>query len=352
MIRIITALILLLLSHFTEAQSNYEKGMSEAFALMTENKNDESANLLERIAKAESENWIPAYHLALLQARTSFMTKDKAKREAKIAMAEDYIAAADALSPNNSEVYVIKAMINVAKIAAEPMVYGPTLSAPTEKLYQKAIELDAKNPRAHSGLAEFQMGGARFFGQDLTPYCTRLQESIAIYDAFEPKEKFYPNWGKQWTLQVIKSCGGTKETAEETTKEARKEPAKETIEASVKGASTIEATVTNVLKEGGDVIFALYDTEENFLKRTPVDAKKVAPADGKATAQFENVQEGTYAIVVLHDMNGNEQMDYQDNGMPKEDYGASNNVMRMGPPSFADAKFTVADKSVTLEIRF
>lgn len=331
MIRIVTLLLILLLNQLTEAQSNFDKGMEKAFALMTENKNRESANVLERIAKAETENWLPAYHLALLQARTSFSVKDKAKREAQIAMAEEYIAAADALSPNNSEVYVVKGMINVAKIAAEPMVYGPALSAPTEALYKKAIELDKNNPRAHSGLAEFQMGGARFFGQDLTPYCKRLQESIALYDAFESKGKFHPSWGKQWILQVLKSCDNSNKSKE---------------------GVTVEATVTNVLKKGGDVIFALYNSEENFNTRKPLSTIKAQSADGKAKASFDNVLPGVYAVVVLHDMNGNERMDFESNGMPKEDYGTSNNVMRMGPPNFEDAKFTVENKSVTLEIRF
>ena len=113
-----------------------------------------------------------------------------------------------------------------------------------------------------------------------------------------------------------------------------------------------EATVTNVLKEGGEVIFALYDSEENFSKRTPSAIKKVVPAAGKASVRFEEVKPGTYVVIVMHDLNGNEQMDFDLNGMPKEDYGSSNNVMRMGPPNFNDAKFKVENKSVTLEIRF
>jgi uncharacterized protein (DUF2141 family) len=38
--------------------------------------------------------------------------------------------------------------------------------------------------------------------------------------------------------------------------------------------------------------------------------------------------------------------------MPLESYGASNNVMNFGPPKYEDAKFVVADKNVSLEIRF
>ena len=45
-------------------------------------------------------------------------------------------------------------------------------------------------------------------------------------------------------------------------------------------------------------------------------------------------------------------MDFRENGMPIEDYGASNNVMNFGPPNFSDAKFTVTDKDLELNIRF
>ena len=114
---------------------------------------------------------------------------------------------------------------------------------------------------------------------------------------------------------------------------------------------TIYAEVTNVLKKGGEVIFALYDSESNFHVQKPLVMKKVVPQNGKAPVSFQSIRPGTYALVALHDMNGNEQMDFE-NGMPKEDYGSSNNSLPMGPPNFYDSQFTVTNKSVTLEIRF
>ena len=45
-------------------------------------------------------------------------------------------------------------------------------------------------------------------------------------------------------------------------------------------------------------------------------------------------------------------MDFATNGMPLEDYGASNNVMNFGPPTFDNAKFTVSNKNVSLDIKF
>lgn len=332
MIRIIILLVIYLISQVTTAQTNFEQGMEQAFALMNENKIEEAANLLERISSAEPENWLAPYHLALLKTRSSFAITDKAKQEAQIAAASDFIDKADLLSPDNSEVYVVKGLINVAKIASNPMVNGATLSGPTTELYKKAITLDNNNPRAHSGLTEFEMGSARFFEQDLSPYCKRLQETLALYDAFKPAGKFYPNWGKEWTLQVIESCGGTAETKSESV--------------------SINVTVFNVSGTEGTVLFALYDSNEKLINRETLASKSSTIENGTATVTFENIAPGTYAIVCLHDKNGNQRMDFTSEGMPAEDYGISNNVMLMGPPNFEDAKFVVGNKSLDLTIKF
>ncbi len=342
MIRIILLVVVYLVSQVAQSQTKFEQGMQEAFNLMSVNKNTEAVNMFERIASAEPENWLPPYHIALLKARTSFTMKDKSKQEAQIKSAEDYIASAEALSPNNSEVYVVKGLINVAKIASNPMVNGATLSGPTAALYRKAIELDKTNPRAHSGLVEFEMGSARFFKQDLTPYCTRLKESINLYDAFKPADSFSPNWGKDWTLQVIKNCGDSVPSESKT---------EEVKEVSDQGFS-LEVTVPNVNGTEGEVLFALYDSYENFMQSQPLVSKKGIIANGKSSVTFSTIKSGVYAIVCLHDKNANGKMDFDPSGMPQEDYGSSNNVMRMAPPNYTDAKFTVENKSLDLTIRF
>ncbi len=207
MIRLVLALLIYLVSLVSFSQTKFEQSMQQAFALMQENKMDEAANLFERIGNAEPKKWLPYYNLALLKTRTTFGMKDNAAIEAQLKVATGFADKAAIISPNNSEIYVLKGLINVAKIASNPMVYGASLSSETTQLYQKAIALDAKNPRAVSGLVDFEMGGARFFKQDLTPFCKRLQESIPLYDAFKPASRLHPNWGKERVVEILKSCG-------------------------------------------------------------------------------------------------------------------------------------------------
>ncbi len=63
------------------------------------------------------------------------------------------------------------------------------------------------------------------------------------------------------------------------------------------------------------------------------------------------VKPGAYAIMVLHDENENNRMDFE-NGMPQENYGMSNNPLYYGPPNFSEAKFEVTNKNLNFDVRF
>lgn len=113
--------------------------------------------------------------------------------------------------------------------------------------------------------------------------------------------------------------------------------------------TTITVTVP-VSSTEGNVIFGLYD-ENTFMKAAPLQGLEGEIIDGKATVTFTNVAPGTYGISLFHDKNGNKQMDFEPNGMPKENYGVSNNIMSYGPPQWNDAKFEVSDEPLELDIR-
>ena len=114
---------------------------------------------------------------------------------------------------------------------------------------------------------------------------------------------------------------------------------------------TIEVVVTNALSDKGNLNFALFD-ETSFLKSAPIMAKSSTIKNGKGKVVFKNVPAGTYAILCFHDENENLQMDFDTNGMPLENYGATNNVLSYGPPQFTDAKFELTNKPLYFEINF
>ncbi|MEO1031301.1 MAG: DUF2141 domain-containing protein [Bacteroidota bacterium] len=114
---------------------------------------------------------------------------------------------------------------------------------------------------------------------------------------------------------------------------------------------TITVTIDNVTSDEGKVLMSLH-TSETFMKGNGVMDAETEIKDGKVTIKFENVLPGEYAILAMHDANDNKRMDFQENGMPKESFGISNNVMAMGPPQYDDAKFKVEDEDLEFNIRF
>jgi len=114
--------------------------------------------------------------------------------------------------------------------------------------------------------------------------------------------------------------------------------------------SSITVTVQNMNSDAGKVGFALYQ-KDNFMG-IPVQAKEGKITNGKTEVIFENVPSGVYAITCYHDKNNNGQLDFASNGMPLEDYGASNNDMSFGPPRFEAAKFILEENNLNLEIKF
>jgi len=55
------------------------------------------------------------------------------------------------------------------------------------------------------------MGAARFFKQDLQPYCQEIENALIKFDSFSVKGKYYPTWGKDQALEILQSNDCAKE---------------------------------------------------------------------------------------------------------------------------------------------
>jgi len=114
---------------------------------------------------------------------------------------------------------------------------------------------------------------------------------------------------------------------------------------------TLSVTVYNVPSSKGKVSVAIYDSETSFLKFDKVFLSKSTLAqEGMTSITFENVPEGEYAIALFHDKNGNDALDTNWLGIPKEKVAFSKAKMRtFGPPKYEDCVFTVAsDEKISI----
>lgn len=198
--------IVFFVTSMLSAQTQYETGMQKAFSLWGEGKSAEASAMFERIALAEKDNWLPNYYVALVNTTSSFQTQDKNQITALLAKAQEALNKELDKNPENPELLVMQAMINTGWIVADPMTNGMKLSAKTIAIYDKALAIAPENPRALFSKAEFEIGGARYFGNDTKPMCAQIDKAIELFAKFKPETPFHPNWGLDRALEAQKEC--------------------------------------------------------------------------------------------------------------------------------------------------
>ena len=203
----IIVLIITLFSTFVIAQTPYDKGMQKGFEYWNKGETDKAIATFDRIGQAEKTNWLPYYYAANVGITSSFGERDKEKKELLMDSAEEYIKIAMKISKNNSELYALKGLLLTAIVSSNPMVNGPRYTGETIETYNTAIQLDSTNPRPIYLRGQFQMGAARFFKQDLGPFCREVESSLDKFDNFTPKGKYYPTWGKDRALAIVNGSG-------------------------------------------------------------------------------------------------------------------------------------------------
>ena len=115
-------------------------------------------------------------------------------------------------------------------------------------------------------------------------------------------------------------------------------------------AATVTVDVHNI-ETRGEMHLAIYDDanvfendngEKGGAAKGIIEGVIEAVGTGTATYIFD-LPNGTYAIGIFVDVNYNNEMDRNFFGVPKEQYGFSNDAKgSFGPPSFKEASFTVS----------
>jgi len=205
MTKIITVITLFICS-LLSAQTQFEQGMAKAFGLWKEGKSTEASAMFERIAAAEKTSWLPNYYVAFVNTTSAFSEKDPVKLELLLTKAQDALDVELIKDQNNSELYVVQALIYTAYVVADPVTNAPKYSGRIMEAYGKAKALNPNNPRAVFGEADYQLGGAKWTGVDTKPLCAQVNKAIELFATFKPETPFSPKWGIERALEIQKTC--------------------------------------------------------------------------------------------------------------------------------------------------
>lgn len=119
-----------------------------------------------------------------------------------------------------------------------------------------------------------------------------------------------------------------------------------------KETGNLTVTVSGFKNDKGQLCIALFNSEDNYSnKEEPLIRGRASIEDMKAIWVFENIPFREYAVKCYHDENGNEKMDRNFLGIPKEKYGFSNNAKgNSGPPDYEEAIFIFSSEIKNIEI--
>jgi uncharacterized protein (DUF2141 family) len=118
----------------------------------------------------------------------------------------------------------------------------------------------------------------------------------------------------------------------------------------------VKVTVPDAVENVGQVGCALYASDEGF----PMEGGKARiqtwqPAAPSLECVFNDLPAGDYAVALSHDLNGNQVVDTNWLGMPKEAWGVSRNARpALRAPRFNEASVTVPAKGevvIDVEVR-
>lgn len=196
------------------AQSEpYKQAMTQAISTMQARHEgspvaavEASASQFERIASTAPKEWLPRYYAGLNYVYLGFMGKDEAIKDKFLDQADVNLKAAEAISPDNDELAILKASIAQARLAVDPMSrwqqYGMLFQASIEK----AKALNINNPRIYLLEGSSLMHTPEQFGGGPNAGCPVLKQAVEKFATFKPASALSPSWGQKQMEPLLATC--------------------------------------------------------------------------------------------------------------------------------------------------
>jgi len=208
---ILTTLIVAVIS-YAQPSDRFIKAMQDKVPSVDTMRNADAlkdlSNSFERIGDAEKTQWLPYYYAALTEVNAAYMMSlgkqgMAATTDPMADRAETLINKADALSKDNSEIYVVKKMIATLRMMADPMnrymQYGPQ----AQQALETAKKLNPENPRIYLLEGEDKFYTPEQYGGSKTEAKALFEEALKKFDAYKAPSPIDPVWGRPTTQYFL-----------------------------------------------------------------------------------------------------------------------------------------------------
>ena len=185
------------------AQTAYEKAMTDKVAKVQQSLSTDElgvlANDFSRIALKENKEWLPQYYAAYADIQKGRILMQEGKLTELDALSDEaqkHIDLAEAVSPNNVEITILKKMVHTLRMIVDPQSRFMSEGSLASGFLATAEKMDPENPRITLLKAEDtyytpeQFGGSKEKGIELFK---KAQVQFAVYKS---PSALSPSWGK------------------------------------------------------------------------------------------------------------------------------------------------------------
>jgi hypothetical protein len=198
---LVTGMIMCFVTAIFAQSDKYVNAMKTNIAsldsMMMKGNGAELANNFDRIGDAEKTQWLPYYYASYCTIMSAYRETDNSKKDPLADKSKTFLdKAVVILGKENSETYVIRAMIATTHMTVDPQSRYMTYGTEINEDLQKSISLDSTNPRPILVQAENTFYTPAEFGGGKDVAKPMLNKASVMFDSFKPETEISPNWGK------------------------------------------------------------------------------------------------------------------------------------------------------------
>lgn len=204
--------LLVIFSFNSFAQNSNEKfqtGVKKGLEMLTTAQSStdflKMSNYFERIAQAETKEWLPPYYAAYGNLLAGLMISEKAMQDQYFDKALIEIEQAKVLSAENSEIYALKGYIQYMKMSIDPQARLSFMGASATSL-GKAKALNPDNPRIYLINGQNTFYTPEAFGGGKAKAKPILENAVAKFAIFKPASEIAPMWGSERAKALLAQC--------------------------------------------------------------------------------------------------------------------------------------------------
>jgi len=209
-LKLCIALLIITFSVKAQSADKYtaamQKGMTLVDSASTAEQFTTAANFFERVATAETKQWLPQYYAGYCILHATILGKqDNETKDASYDKAMSYVEKAEALKPANSEVLVLEGYITFMKMSVFSQQRAMTMIPKANALLEKALVIDPENPRAFLVKGQNTFYTPESFGGGKAKAKEILTTAADKYKN-QKASGFEPAWGARRCQVLLQQC--------------------------------------------------------------------------------------------------------------------------------------------------